>query len=611
MLFFTLFLMNSFYNTIPIKYDLSNIFNKLITKYKESPFMKSVSDCYNISKHLNTNEFPQTKTTPFTVLAPKHYLDRIDFEAIINNNIRWDRDQWRVPPGTLALSLVLTPFFRADKRYPLCSVEEIVEFVDTKLVFGKEYPHSYFNDDCLGLLLDRVHEAGCVGLFSMIASQVFAKLKIPFGSIFQVDTTSHVYYGDSKICEEENYEGLKVTYGYSKDKHPEKKQVMSGMITNELGIPLYTEILDGNTSDTVWLPDAICHFRNLFGEMYSDSIFIADSKLVSKKNFGILFDKTDSISFISRCPENFCSKIAEKTVDEAYSRNKWEYVGPCCKDEESKRATKYEVQGFEKIVHGNECRVVVFRNIDGDERLVHEIKKERETIEEGVKKEFKKPFACEADAKKAIDEFAKKYKNSLFNTEFEIHKESIEKKPRGRPSKGQEKFEIISEFYVKLKSLEQNKEKVEKRSRSLETVVLITNVPSDIKGDKEIFQIYKNQQVVEMNFEELKKPSMFYSIFLEKPERIEAMLMLLHVSLLVRVLMRVIARENLKKEKEPLRIDFGRSILKNPTAEKLLRLLSFHSIITMDGKQIVFAKNGKVDHLRKLLQLLGLSLESG
>lgn len=603
--------MNRFYNTIPIKYDLSNIFNKLITKYKESPFMKSVSDCYNISKHLNTNEFPQTKTTPFTVLAPKHYLDRIDFEAIINNNIRWDRDQWRVPPGTLALSLVLTPFFRADKRYPLCSVEEIVEFVDTKLVFGKEYPHSYFNDDCLGLLLDRVHEAGCVGLFSMIASQVFAKLKIPFGSIFQVDTTSHVYYGDSKICEEENYEGLKVTYGYSKDKHPEKKQVMSGMITNELGIPLYTEILDGNTSDTVWLPDAICHFRNLFGEMYSDSIFIADSKLVSKKNFGILFDKTDSISFISRCPENFCSKIAEKTVDEAYSRNKWEYVGPCCKDEESKRATKYEVQGFEKIVHGNECRVVVFRNIDGDERLVHEIKKERETIEEGVKKEFKKPFACEADAKKAIDEFAKKYKNSLFNTEFEIHKESIEKKPRGRPSKGQEKFEIISEFYVKLKSLEQNKEKVEKRSRSLETVVLITNVPSDIKGDKEIFQIYKNQQVVEMNFEELKKPSMFYSIFLEKPERIEAMLMLLHVSLLVRVLMRVIARENLKKEKEPLRIDFGRSILKNPTAEKLLRLLSFHSIITMDGKQIVFAKNGKVDHLRKLLQLLGLSLESG
>jgi len=573
--------------------------------------MKNISNCNKISKHLNANEFPQTKTTPFTVLAPKYYLDQIDFEAIVNNNVRWDRDQWRVPPGTLALSLVLTPFFRADKRYPLCSIEEIVEFMDTKLVFGKEYPHSYFNDDCLGLLLDRVHEAGCTGLFSMVALQVFAKLKIPFGSIFQVDTTSHVYYGDSKICEEENYEGLKITYGYSKDKRPDKKQVMSGMVTNELGIPLYTEVLDGNTSDTVWLPDAICHFRNLFGELYRDSIFIADSKLVSKKNFEILFDKANPLSFISKCPEKFCSRIAEMTVNEAYSRNKWEYVGPCCKDKESKRATKYEVQGFNKIIHGNECRLIVFRNIDGDERLLHEVKKERENIEEGVKREFKKPFACEADAKKALDEFAKKYKTTLLNTEFEIHEVTIEKKPIGRPSKSKEKFEIISEFYVKLKTLEQNKEKVEKRSRSLETVVLITNVPCNTKSDKEIFQLYKNQQVVETNFEELKKPSMFYSIFLEKPERIEALLMLLHVSLLIRVIMRITARENLKKEKEPLRIDFGKSILKNPTAEKMLRLLSFHSIITMDGKQIVCTKNGKVDHLRKLLQLLGLNLESG
>ena len=94
---------------------------------------------------------------------------------------------------------------------------------------------------------------------------------------------------------------------------------------------------------------------------------------------------------------------------------------------------------------------------------------------------------------------------------FRYTAETVEKRPIGRPSKSQQKLEIISEFYVKLKSLEQNKEKVEKRRHSLETVVLITNVPSDTKNDKEIFQLYKNQQVVETNFEELKKPSMFYT----------------------------------------------------------------------------------------------------
>jgi hypothetical protein len=105
--------------------------------------------------------------------------------------------------------------------------------------------------------------------------------------------------------------------------------------------------------------------------MYSDSIFIADSKLVSKKSFKIIFDETNPLSFISRCPEIFCSRIAEKIVEEAYSLNRWEYVGPCCKNEESKRATKYEAQSFDKIVHGNKCRLIVFRNLDGDERLVN------------------------------------------------------------------------------------------------------------------------------------------------------------------------------------------------------------------------------------------------
>lgn len=583
----------------------------LLNKIQAISSMEVDYNCNNISKHLNANEFPQTKTTPFTVMASKNYLDKMNFESIINDNIRWDQDQWRISPGTLALSIVLTPFFRTDKRYPLCSVEEIVEFMDSKLVFGKEYPNFYFNDDCLGLLLDRIHEAGCSSLFSMIVLQTFVKFKIPFDNVFHADTTSHVCYGDYKACEQENYEGLKVTYGHSKAHRSDKKQIMSGMITDSSGFPLYTEALDGNTADIVWIPNAIRNFRKFFGKMCDESIFIADCKLISKNNFKILYDKTNPITFISRCPEKFSARLAEKTINEAYSQNKWKYIGACCEDEESKRAMEYEAQSFNKIAHEKECRVIVYRDIGDNEKIVYEIKKQREIIEADIKKNFKDPYSCEPDAQKEIDEFIKKYKNSLFNIKFEIQEETIIKRPRGRPSKSQEIFEIISKFHVKLKSLEQNKEKVEKRKRSLETVVLITNVLPKTKNDKKIFQLYKGQYVVETNFEELKKPSMFYSIFLKKPERIEALLMLLHVSLLVRVLMRIIARNNLKTEKDPLRIDFGRNILKNPTAEKLLRLLSFHNVITMGGKHIVFAKNGKVDHLQKLLRLLGLNLEPG
>ena len=104
---------------------------------------------------------------------------------------------------------------------------------------------------------------------------------------------------------------------------------------------------------------------------------------------------------------------------------------------------------------------------------------------------------------------------------------------------------------------------------------------------------------------------MVSTIFLKKPGRIEALMMLLHISLLIMVLMRVIARMNLNKEKEPQRIDLSGRQLVNPTADTLLRLFALHSVVTVGNEYTVYSKSGKVDHLHKLLKLLGLHSEPG
>ena len=152
---------------------------------------------------------------------------------------------------------------------------------------------------------------------------------------------------------------------------------------------------------------------------------------------------------------------------------------------------------------------------------------------------------------------------------------------------------------------------MKEQRENTESFVLITNIPESEKRNKEILQDYKKQKVIETNFEELKKPMMVSTIFLKKPERIEALMMLLHVSLLVRVLMKIIVRMNLNKEKEPPRIDFSGRPLVNPTADTLLRLLALHSIVTAGDEYIIYSKSGKVDHLHKLLVLLGLHSEPG
>jgi hypothetical protein len=199
----------------------------------------------------------------------------------------------------------------------------------------------------------------------------------------------------------------------------------------------------------------------------------------------------------------------------------------------------------------------------------------------------------------------------LFDIKLDIDKITTEKNQVGRPSKNQKPSVIIEEFPVKLSSLTENKERVNEYKENSESFVLVTNIPESEKRNKEILQDYKKQKVIETNFEELKKPLMVSTIFLKKPERIEALMMLLHISLLIRVLMKVIARMNLKKEKEPPRIDFSGRPLVNPTADTLLSLLAIHSVVTEGNEYTIYSKSGKVDHLNKLLVLLGLHSEPG
>ena len=110
-------------------------------------------------------------------------------------------------------------------------------------------------------------------------------------------------------------------------------------------------------------------------------------------------------------------------------------------------------------------------------------------------------------------------------------------------------------------------------------IVLISNIGEEEQGDKELVQIYKGQQVVENSFRELKSPSMASVIYLKNPERIEALGMLLSLSLLIRAIIQYRMREGLKEfnHENPgakLRAGWGGRVLETPT----YRLLYEHSI---------------------------------
>jgi len=194
-----------------MKKTKSNIkFNKL------SPSVEGSRNFKEISQLLDAKNFSEKTETPFVLIVCNQFLNILDFDAIINESIKWDHNQWKVPPSKLARSIILTPFLRVDKRCPLYRIEDGFEGMDLNLLFEGNYLLDDFNDDHLGKLLDRINEVESTDLFSRIAFNAYTNFKIPLSHTLHGDTTSHILYGHFEACEQEGYEGLNVTYGHIK-----------------------------------------------------------------------------------------------------------------------------------------------------------------------------------------------------------------------------------------------------------------------------------------------------------------------------------------------------------------------------------------------------------
>src|SRR5674536_216516 len=145
---------------------------------KLSPSVEGSRNFKKISLLLNAKNFSQKTETPCILIVCNQFLDILSFDTLINESIRWDQGQWKVPPCKLARSIILTPFLRVDKRCPLYRIEDGFEGMDLNLLFENNYLLDDFNDDQLGKLLDRINEVGRTGLFSRIAFNAYTNFKI-------------------------------------------------------------------------------------------------------------------------------------------------------------------------------------------------------------------------------------------------------------------------------------------------------------------------------------------------------------------------------------------------------------------------------------------------
>jgi transposase len=186
-------------------------------------------------------------------------------------------------------------------------------------------------------------------------------------------------------------------------------------------------------------------------------------------------------------------------------------------------------------LYGKNYRAVVVHSSSFDRRRQKRIDRQIEEEKRALSKSFKdkclENYACLTDAQAAARAWSAQA-TRYHDPEYDIEAQPIYR--RGRPKKGQPREVVRTEYRIKIR-LHENAEAIAQMRMQTGCFVLLTNVNS--RGDEtvtgeEILRIYKEQNGIERNFAFLKDPVIVNSIFLEKEERIEALGLILLISLL-------------------------------------------------------------------------------
>jgi len=510
-------------------------------------------------------------------------FDDLGISEVIDESIPKTRD-YKLQHSAIIKGLVINGLGFTERRlyiYP-------TYFKDLALekLFGPGISPEDFNEDTVGRTLDRINRFGSTKLFNLIAMKCMQKLA--FGiQLLHVDTTSFSVHGQ--------YEGddcqpaIEITFGHPKDGRWDLKQFVLSMVTNQCGIPLFVQAHSGNKSDKKTLIETIENLKSNLD--FSDkSYFAADSAFFSSENINLLGDRT---LWISRVPS---------TVGEAKELlNQNLEMKPCTDDRYSIFETSVNYGGISQkwaVVDSREMHARKAKTFD------KQIEKGSTQARKSVKKLGNIVFACEADAIKAADRWILENPRFILrNVRTSMISRRIDAK-RGRPKKG----ESLDTGFIVEAEVYRNERIIASERDKLGRFVLASN---DITLDGELMlQYYKGQNAVEKGFRFLKDKSFRVAeVYLKKEERIEALSMIMVLSLLIYSIAEWILRKRLKETGETVLNQLGKPT-QCPTLKWVFQKFRNINEAIIELKDSVHSEIINLnDEQRKIIKLFGHGCE--
>ncbi len=441
--------------------------------------------------------------------------DRIGLVAVIDDRVAWDPERCHLSPGERILALVLNLLTDRQPRY---HVGDAFQLTDGPLLLGPGVTAEDWTDDAWGRALDKLAAAGPAAVFSAVAARAYAVEAIDRGGM-HFDTTSRSLYGDDPTAD--GTHGVTPRYGHSQDHRDDWKQMLLTCFVNREGVPLMGTVEDGNRSDKRLNRQQIDRLVQAFSpEALHDLVYIADSALVTGPNLDAL--AAIPLAWLSRLPDTFGVAATAKAA--AWAAATWIPVGRVA---QTPHAAPYAASEQTGTIGDRLYRLVVYRSSSLDRRkaktLDRDLAQARATAKQAAAALSAQDFACAADAEAAATTFAATAPRWWPCPTTVAPVTVTEKRPHpGRPRRdAPAPTRTIYRVTVAWGRRDDEAVRTELARRS--TFVLITTLAADRYDAEALLREYKGQTSVEQRFHFLKDPAFVDAVFLQNPERIQAL----------------------------------------------------------------------------------------
>lgn len=446
--------------------------------------------------------------------------DQLGIVELIDQLMPQRRDQQHLSNGQCVKALILNGLGFYERRLYL--VSDFFQDKPLDVLLRPDISPEMLNDDRLGRCLDDLHAFGVSTLYSSLAAQACQVLGLDQQARYaHLDTTSFHLDGrfNSDTPPDEASAVVHITPGYSRDHHPNLNQVVQALMSEQqAGLPLMTQSLSGNADDKSHLASLVeGHLARLQSDDQAPVYWVADSALYSKANLQRL---SPQVRWITRVPETLTAarELIESIDTQEMARD---------------QATGYLYYQVGNRYGGVAQQWVLYRSPQAEARELKQLTK-RFSKGSGVEyrrweKLKKERFSCPEDAQKAHQALAAKLSYSCL---VGVEVIPITGYPgRGKPRKDAQPqilgYRLNGEMVCSQRDWKQAR-------RYLGRFILATNAVQDGFEPAGLLNAYKGQQHVERGFRFMKdKQFMASTAFVKKPERLEAILMIMTLCLMV------------------------------------------------------------------------------